>query len=112
MGESEGKEGKGLYPSNCLFTTDLHSVGQFLQQGTKCFFETVLHVKNPMLDTTIESFMNDEDGLDYINGKTVNYINRVAATSTVDAHHIDGGVDVIQLEIQKADEYNFGYLYS
>ena len=65
-----------------------------------------------MLDTTIESFMNDEDGLDYINGKTVNYINRVAATSTVDAHHIDGGVDVIQLEIQKADEYNFGYLYS
>ena len=50
--------------------------------------------------------------MDAINGKTVNYINRVAATSTVDAHHIDGGVDVIQLEIQKADEYNFGYLYS
>ncbi|WPL38336.1 glucose-6-phosphate isomerase [Malacoplasma iowae] len=112
MGESEGKEGKALYPSNCLFTTDLHSVGQFLQQGTKCFFETVLHVKNPMLDTTIESFMNDEDGLDFINGKTVNYINRVAASSTVDAHHIDGGLDVIQLEIQKTDEYNFGYLYS
>lgn len=110
--ESEGKEDKGLYPSNCLFTTDLHSVGQFLQDGTKFFFETCLSIKEPLNDKKIEPFMNNEDGLDYVNGKTIDYINKVAASSTVDAHHLEGGVDIIKLELPKRDAFNFGYIYS
>ena len=110
--ESEGKDGKGLYPSNCLFTTDLHSVGQFLQDGKKFFFETCLSVKTPLLDKKIEPFLNNEDGLDYLNNKTLDYVNKVAASSTIDAHHIEGGVDIIKLELQKRDAYNFGYIYS
>lgn len=112
MGESEGKEHKGLYPTNCLFTTDLHSLGQFLQEGSPIFFETILEVEKPSLNKTIESFMSDDDGLSFINGKTIDDLNKVAASSTIDAHHIDGGVKVISLSIEKMDEYHFGYLYS
>lgn len=112
MAESEGKENKALYPTNCLFTTDLHSVGQFLQQGTRTFFETIVHVKEPTLNKTIEPFMENEDGLEFINDKTIDYLNKVAESSTIDAHHIDGNVSVIKLEIEKSNEYNFGYLYS
>lgn len=110
--ESEGKDGKGLYPSNCLFTTDLHSVGQFLQDGNKVFFETCLLVKEPKLNAKIGHFLEEDDGLKYIGEKTIDELNKVAASSTIDAHHIDGGVDVIVLEISKMDEENFGYLYS
>lgn len=112
MGESEGKNHKGLYPTNCLFTTDLHSLGQFLQEGSPMFFETILEVENSILDKTIESFMSDDDGLSFINGKTINDLNKIAASSTIDAHHIDGGVKIVSLSIDKMDEYHFGYLYS
>lgn len=111
FGESEGKKHKALYPTNCLFTTDLHSLGQFLQEGSQTFFETIVHVEKPSFDKTIESFMNDADGLTFINGKTIDYLNKVAASSTVDAHHIDGKVNVIQLSIEKMDPYHFGYMY-
>lgn len=110
--ESEGKDGKALYPSNCLFTTDLHSVGQFLQDGNKVFFETCLLLKEPKLNTKVGHFLEDDDGLKYIGEKTIDELNRIASSSTIDAHHIDGGVDVITIEISKMDEENFGYLYS
>lgn len=112
MGESEGKSHKGLYPTNCLFTTDLHSLGQFLQEGSPVFFETILEVEKPSLNKTIESFMSDDDGLSFINGKTIDDLNKVATHSTIDAHHIDGGVKVISLSIEQMNEYYFGYLYS
>ncbi|WP_412032552.1 glucose-6-phosphate isomerase [Malacoplasma muris] len=112
MAESEGKNHKGLYPTNCLFTTDLHSVGQFLQEGSPIFFETILHVENPNFDKKIESFMNDDDGLNFVNNKTINQLNKIACLSTIDAHHIDGNTPIIQLYIDKMDEYHFGYLYS
>lgn len=110
--ESEGKENKALFPTNCLFTTDLHSVGQFIQEGAKILFETCIEVKKPLKDVKIESFMNDEDGLSFINNKTIDQINKVAASSTIDAHHIDAGLDVIKIEVEKRDEFHFGYLYS
>lgn len=110
--ESEGKDGKALYPSNCLFTTDLHSVGQFLQDGSKVFFETCLLVKEPILDMKIGHFLEEDDNLKYIGEKTIDELNKIAASSTIDAHHIDGGVEVVILEISKMDEENFGYLYS
>ncbi|MEF9985447.1 MAG: glucose-6-phosphate isomerase [Malacoplasma sp.] len=112
FGESEGKDKKGLYPSNCLFTTDLHSIGQFLQDGTQMFFETCLLVKEPKLDMTIGNFLEADDGLKFINDKSIDQINKIAASSTIDAHHIDGGVPIVQIEISKMDEENFGYLYS
>lgn len=112
MGESEGKQHKGLYPTNCLFTTDLHSLGQFLQEGSPVFFETVLHVNNVSDDKVIKSFLNDMDGLGFINDKSIDYLNKVAESSTIDAHHLDGGVDVVKIIIDKTDAYHFGYLYS
>lgn len=110
--ESEGKEGKGLFPMNCLFTTDLHSVGQFLQEGTNIFFETCISIKNPLNDVVINEFLKDEDGLGFLNGKKLDQINKVAASSTIDAHHIDGGVDIIQINLDNRNEESFGYLYS
>lgn len=110
--ESEGKEGKGLLPVNCLFTTDLHSVGQFLQEGNQIFFETCISIKNPLNDVVINEFLKDEDGLGFLNGKKLDYINKVAASSTIDAHHIDGKIDIIQINLDNRNEESFGYLYS
>ncbi|MDE5545355.1 MAG: glucose-6-phosphate isomerase [Malacoplasma sp.] len=110
--ESEGKEGKGLLPFNCLFSTDLHSVGQFLQEGNKILFETCIEFRKPLANVTINEFLNDEDGLGFLNGKKLDYINKVAASSTIDAHHIEGNVDVIKIELEQRNEETFGYLYS
>lgn len=110
--ESEGKEGKALYPTNCLFTTDLHSVGQYLQQGKRIMLETCVEVKKPLKDVKIESFMNDEDGLGFLNGKTIDQINKVAASSTIDAHHIDGHINIVKITVDQRNEENFGYLFS
>lgn len=110
--ESEGKQGKGLFPTNCLFTTDLHSVGQHIQEGKKILFETCIEVQQPLKDVKIESFMKDEDGLSFLNGKTIDEVNKVAASSTIDAHHIDGNVDVVKIEVPARNEECFGYLYS
>ncbi len=110
--ESEGKQEKALFPTNCLFTTDLHSVGQFIQEGKKILFETCIEVKTPLKDLKIESFMNDVDGLSFINDKTVDEVNKVAASSTIDAHHVDGGLDVLKIEVNERNEETFGYMYS
>ena len=109
FGESEGKDGKGIYPSSCIFSTDLHSLGQYIQQGERTLFETVIKVNNSNSDVTVPLFDGDADGLEYIQGKSISEINDVAFKATVIAH-TEGGVPNIIVEIDKRDEYNFGYL--
>lgn len=108
-GESEGKDGKGIYPSSAIFSTDLHSLGQYIQQGERLMFETVLWINEPKADVEIEFDDENADGLNFVAGKTVNYVNRKAFEGTVLAH-TDGGVPNIVLEMDKADEYHLGWL--
>ncbi|MDO4377639.1 MAG: glucose-6-phosphate isomerase [Erysipelotrichia bacterium] len=110
FGESEGKEEKGLLPASVTFTTDLHSMGQFIQQGTKCFFETTLAVDTPLHDLT---FPNDESNLDkmnYLAGKSIDWVNKMACQGTVAAHHEVGGIDNLIIHLPKIDEENYGYM--
>jgi len=109
FGESEGKDGKGLFPASAIFSTDLHSLGQYIQQGERCLFETVLWVKEPKTDVEIGFEEANGDGLNFVAGKTVHYVNRKAFESTVLAH-TDGDVPNIILELDKQDEYNLGYM--
>ena len=109
FGESEGKDGKGLYPSSTVFSTDLHSMGQYIQQGVRNLFETVITVKNPIADVEIPFDEANGDGLNFIAGKTLHYVNSRAFQGTVLAHY-DGQVPNILIEIEKQDEYNLGEL--
>ena len=109
FGESEGKDGKGLFPASAIFSTDLHSLGQYIQQGERCLFETVLWVKDPKTDVEIGFEEANGDGLNFVAGKTVHYVNRKAFEGTVLAH-TDGDVPNIILELDKQDEYNLGYM--
>lgn len=108
FGESEGKDHKALYPSTSLFTTDLHSMGQYLQDGTRNFFETTLYIKEPIEDVTLH--MSNKN-LSYLNGKKLSYINKVAMLSTVHAHYEDGKTKNLIIYVDKQDPYHFGYLY-
>jgi len=108
-GESEGKDNKGIYPASCIFSTDLHSMGQYIQEGRRNLFETVIEVKNPVSDLTIKEDAQNLDNLNYLKDKTVDYVNKTALEATKLAH-TDGGVPVIKLTIDKIDEYNLGYL--
>lgn len=109
FGESEGKDGKGLFPASAIFSTDLHSLGQYIQQGERYLFETVLWVKEPKTDVEIGFEEANGDGLNFVAGKTVHYVNRKAFEGTVLAH-TDGDVPNIILELDKQDEYNLGYM--
>lgn len=109
-GESEGKNGKGLFPASAIFSTDLHSLGQYIQDGRKILFETTIFVSNPKYDIEIFSDEENLDKLNYISGKTVQEINRAIYTSTVDAHNKIAKVPMINIEIQKMDEIHFGEL--
>ena len=109
FGESEGKDGKGIYPSSVVFSTDLHSMGQYIQQGERDLFETVLWVKNPIADIDIPFDESNGDGLNFLYGKTMHEINRNAHDGTVLAH-TDGSVPNILLTIDKQDEFNLGEL--
>ena len=109
FGESEGKDGKGLFPASAIFSTDLHSLGQYIQQGERCLFETVLWVKEPKTDVEIGFEEANGDGLNFVAGKTVHYVNRKAFEGTVLAH-TDGDVPNIILELDKQDEYILGYM--
>ena len=106
FGESEGKDGKGLYPASVTYTTDLHSMGQFVQEGTRLMFETVLNID-------IEDGVNipydaeNADGLNFLAGKTVDFVNEMASKGVALAH-IDGGVPNLKLTVSKLDAYNFG----
>ena len=108
-GESEGKDHKGLYPSSASFSPDLHSLGQFVQDGERIMFETVINVSNPYKEMTIEAEADDLDGFNYLAGKTVDYVNKKAFQGTLLAH-VDGGVPNIVLTVPALNAYSFGYM--
>ncbi len=108
FGESEGKEGKGLYPSCANFSTDLHSMGQFIQQGTPLLFETVVDILEPKMDFFIRTNDSNFDGLNFLAEQNLSAINRKAMEGTILAHTA-GGVPNLVLQMQKIDEENFGY---
>lgn len=109
FGESEGKDGKGIFPASAVFSTDLHSLGQYMQQGPRNFFETVINVKNPNNDLIINNSQNNADNLNYLSGKTVNFVNQKALEATLLAH-TNGGVPNIVLNLDSFSEENFGHL--
>ena len=109
FGESEGKEKKGLYPSSVSFSTDLHSVGQFIQEGNPIIFETLLHFKEISNDYIVPFDDRDEDQLNYLSNRSFNDINAKSKQGTAFAH-ANGGVPVIQLELERLDAYHLGYL--
>lgn len=109
FGESEGKDNKGIYPSSVIFSTDLHSLGQFIQDGSRIMFETVLDIKNPGIDVLIENDPANVDNLNFLVGKGLNYVNHTAMLGTLFAHS-DGNVPNIVLELDDRSEYSFGYL--
>ena len=111
FGESEGKKHKGLLPDSATFSTDLHSLGQFIQDGSPVMFETVLFVKNPMHKVTIPHDEANLDGLNYLEGKDLGFVNEKAFMGTLEAHEVTGGVPNVILEVDKLDEYNLGYLF-
>ena len=108
-GESEGKDQKGIFPAGVDFTTDLHSMGQYIQEGRRNLFETVISIENPKSDITINSDEDNLDGLNYLAGKTLDYVNKKAMEGTVKAH-VSGDVPNIMLSIENLDEENIGEL--
>jgi glucose-6-phosphate isomerase len=108
-GESEGKDGKALFPASADFSTDLHSLGQYVQDGRRDLFETVLHVNSVKEEIQIEKAENDLDGLNYLAGETMSFVNDKAYEGTMLAH-LDGGVPNLIINIPELSEYHFGYL--
>lgn len=109
FGESEGKDQKGIFPSSANFSTDLHSLGQYVQEGRRDLFETVLHVEKSRHELLIEAEESDLDGLNYLAGKSVDFVNKKAFEGTMLAH-TDGGVPNLIVHVPELDEYTFGYL--
>ncbi|HAX95712.1 MAG TPA: glucose-6-phosphate isomerase [Prolixibacteraceae bacterium] len=108
-GESEGKEGKGVFPASVDFTSDLHSMGFYIQEGERKLFETVISVENPDRELTIPSDQENLDGLNFLAGKRIDEVNKMAELGTAIAH-VDGGVPNIRITVEKLDEYNLGQL--
>jgi glucose-6-phosphate isomerase len=108
-GESEGKDGKGIFPAAVDFSTDLHSMGQYIQDGGKFLFETFINIEKPRKEFTIKEEKDDLDGLNYLSGKTFDFVNKMAYKGTVLAHH-DGGIPVMTIDVPEINEYYFGYL--
>ena len=109
FGESEGKEQKGIYPSGAEFTTDLHSLGQYIQEGRRNLFETVLNIENVENDIVMKEEEDDLDKLNYLQGKTLDYVNKKAMEGTI-AAHVDGDVPNIRINIDKLDANCIGQL--
>lgn len=109
FGESEGKQNRGIFPSGNVFTTDLHSMGQYIQEGLRVLFETVVSVDKPRRDLAIPYDDLDADGLNYIAGKSMNEVNRIAEQGTTLAH-VDGGVPNIRINLPEVNERNLGQL--
>ncbi len=107
--ESEGKDGKGVYPTAGNFSTDLHSIGQYIQEGERQFFETVLWVNEPKTELKVPFDAEDGDGLNFLAEKSVHFVNQKAFAGTMLAH-MDGGVPNMVIEIDKMDAYHFGLL--
>lgn len=111
FGESEGKEHLGLFPGAVTFSTDLHSLGQYIQDGNPILFETILHVKKPNQDITIPHDHDDLDGLNYLVGKDLNFVNEKAFLGTLEAHVQDGKVPNIIIDVEKMDAFHLGHLF-
>ena len=108
-GESEGKDGKGIFPAGAIFTTDLHSLGQYIQEGKRNLFETVISIEQSKTDITIKKDAENIDGLNFIADKTMDYVNKKAMEGTIEAH-VTGGVPNIKITIKKLDEEALGEL--
>ena len=109
FGESEGKDQKGLMPTSCIFSTVLHSMGQFLQDGSRTMFETYVDIKNTREDFYIEPLEGNFDGLNFLADQNMSVVNRKAMEGTILAHN-DGGVPIGVIEVDSLDAYNVGYL--
>ena len=109
FGESEGKDGKGIFPASVIFSTDLHSLGQYIQQGRRFLFETVVYFDKPKQELVIGNDPENVDGLNFLAGKPMSFVNRKAFEGTVLAHN-DGGVPNIILEIPEMNEFELGYM--
>ena len=109
FGESEGKEKKGIYPSGAEFTTDLHSLGQYIQEGRRNLFETVINIEKPEKDIKLKLEEDDLDNLNYLAGKNLSYVNKKAMEGTIQAH-VDGDVPNVLINIEKLNANNMGQL--
>jgi glucose-6-phosphate isomerase len=109
FGESEGKDHLGIFPASAAFSTDLHSLGQYIQDGERILFETVLNIENPDKEMIVEENDSNLDGLNYLKGKSLDYINKQALKGTLLAHR-DGGVPNLVINIPELSSYSFGYL--
>ena len=109
FGESEGKENKGIFPAGVDFTTDLHSMGQYIQEGRRCLFETVLRIENSESDIQIKEEEDDLDGLNYLAGKGLDYVNKKAMEGTIEAH-VSGDVPNIVIQMPNLSEETVGHL--
>lgn len=109
FGESEGKDNKGLFPASVVFTTDLHSLGQYIQEGERLMFETILSIKDTGAEVLVPNDEANVDGLNFLTGKTLEYINSMAYKGAALAH-TDGGVPAMVLELDSRTAYDFGYM--
>ena len=110
FGESEGKNGTGLLPCSVNFSTDLHSMGQFIQEGRKCLFETVVKVEKPTLDITFPSDSENLDNMNYLAGKSLHWINQMACLGTLQAHVETGHVPNLEITVPDMSAHSFGYM--
>ncbi len=109
FGESEGKDNKGIYPSSAVFSTDLHSLGQFIQDGSRVMFETVMQFAKPQKEFFLKDDPTNVDGLNFLSNQNMSVVNRKAYEGTVIAH-TEGGVPNIVLEAPELNEYELGYI--
>lgn len=110
FGESEGKEEKGILPTSATFSTDLHSLGQFIQEGKKVLFETLLLVEKPAEDLIFPYDENNDDGMNYLSGKSIDWVNKMAMQGTLEAHEITGKVGNLIITMEDTSAYTFGYM--
>jgi glucose-6-phosphate isomerase len=109
FGESEGKDNKGIFPSAVTFSTDLHSMGQFIQDGSRIMFETVMDIKKPQQDFFLEDDADNLDGLNFLTNQNMSVVNKKAQEGTIIAH-TEGGVPNIVIELEDTTEYSVGYM--
>ena len=109
FGESEGKDGKGLFPASVVFSTDLHSLGQFIQEGARNLFETVVDIQKPVQDFFIKEDPENFDGLNFLSGQNMSVVNQKAMQGTILAH-TEGGVPNLVLEVPEISPYEYGYM--
>ena len=108
-GESEGKDLKGIFPAGAMFTTDLHSLGQYIQEGRRNLFETVISIEKSSSDIEIKADEDNLDGLNYLTGKKLSFVNKKAMEGTIKAH-VDGGVPNILIKMDVLNEHTIGQL--